>query len=179
MFVVREDSTLCGPDEVGELVHSGPTVALGYWNDPEATARVFRPHPLGTSATSDGQRVVFSGDLVRQDAQGYLYYVGRRDRVIKTLGYRVSPEEVANVLYASGEIVEAVMTSEPDELRGQRIVAFVVLGEGGSLERLKEYCESELPYYMQPARFEMRDALPRLPSGKHDVAAMQGTPSRP
>ena len=179
VFVVREDFTLCGPDEVGELVHSGPTVALGYWNDPEATARVFRPHPLRTSATSDGQRVVFSGDLVRQDAHGYLYYVGRRDRVIKTLGYRVSPEEVANVLYASGEIVEAVMTSERDELRGQRIVAFVVLAEGGSLERLKEYCESELPYYMQPARFELRDALPRLPSGKHDVAAMQGTPSRP
>ena len=140
---------------------------------------VAKPLPGQRAELPITELAVWSGDTVRKDEQGFLYYVGRRDRVIKTLGYRVSPEEVANVLYASGEIVEAVMTSEPDELRGQRIVAFVVLAEGGSLERLKEYCESELPYYMQPARFELRDALPRLPSGKHDVAAMQGTPSRP
>jgi amino acid adenylation domain-containing protein len=174
VFVLRDDLTLCSPGEVGELVHCGPTVTLGYWNDPDATARVFRPHPLRRGAPADDdRRVVFSGDLVRRDEQGYLYYVGRRDRVIKTLGYRVSPEEIANVLYASGEILEAVVTSEQDEVRGERIAAFVVLVEGGSLERLQEYCESELPYYMQPARFELRDALPRLPSGKHDLAAMQ------
>jgi amino acid adenylation domain-containing protein len=174
VLVLRDNLTLCGPGEVGELVHCGPTVALGYWNDPDATARVFRPHPVRRGAPSDDQRVVFSGDLVRQDKQGFLYYVGRRDRLIKTLGYRVSPEEITNVLYASGEILEAVVISERDELRGEGIAAFVVLVEGGSLERLKDFCESELPYYMQPARFELRDALPRLPSGKHDLAAMQG-----
>ncbi len=174
VLVLRDDRTPCGPGEVGELVHCGPTVTLGYWNDVEATARVFQPHPLRSRGPSEEERVVFSGDLVRRDAEGYLYFVGRRDRVIKTLGYRVSPEEIANVLYASGEIVEAIVASEPDELRGQRIVAFVVPAEGGSLERLKDFCASELPNYMQPARFEVRPALPRLPSGKHDVAAGRG-----
>lgn len=174
VLVLRDDLTPCGPGEVGELVHCGPTVTLGYWNDPEATARVFRAHPVRRSDATDGERVVFSGDLVRQDAEGYLYFVGRRDRLIKTLGYRVSPEEITNVLYASGEIVEAVVTAEQDELRGERIVACVVLAEGGSLERLRDFCGSELPSYMQPTRIEVREALPRLPSGKHDLAAVRG-----
>jgi amino acid adenylation domain-containing protein len=174
VLVLRDDLTPCGPGEVGELVHCGPTVTLGYWNDPEATARVFRPHPFRGAEVSDGERVVFSGDLVRRDATGCLYYVGRRDRQIKTLGYRVSPEEITNVLCTSGEVVEAVVTSEADDLRGERIVACVVLAGGGSLERLKEFCKSELPSYMQPARYELRETLPRLPSGKHDLAAVRG-----
>lgn len=173
VLVLRDNLTPCGPGEVGELVHCGPTVTLGYWSDPEATARVFRPHPLKDRA-SDDETVVFSGDLVRRDAEGYLYFVGRRDRLIKTLGYRVSPEEITTVLYASGEILEAVVAPERDELRGERVVAFVVLAEGGSLERVKDFCASELPPYMQPARYEVRDAIPRLPSGKHDVAAVLG-----
>jgi amino acid adenylation domain-containing protein len=176
VLVLREDLTLCAPGEVGELVHRGPTVTLGYWNDPEATARVFRAHPLRAAGAPDAERVVFSGDLVRQDAEGWLYFAGRRDRMIKTLGYRVSPDEIATVLYASGEVAECIITSEPDDARGERVVAFVVLAGGGSLERLKVYAGTELPRHMQPARFEVRDALPRLPSGKHDVAALRGDP---
>jgi acyl-coenzyme A synthetase/AMP-(fatty) acid ligase len=174
VLVLRDDLTPCGTDEVGELVHCGPTVTLGYWNDPDATARVFRPHPFRDGTASHRERVVFSGDLVRRDAAGYFYFVGRQDRQFKTLGYRVSPEEIANVLYSSGEVVEAVVTSEPDELRGERIVACVVLAGGGSLERLTMFCRSELPSYMQPARFEVRQALPQLPNGKHDLAALRG-----
>jgi len=154
------------------LVHRGSTVTLGYWNDPEETARVFRPHPLRPPGAPDSERVVFSGDLVRRDAEGWLYFVGRSQRMIKTLGYRVSPDEIATVLYASGEVAECVITSEPDEARGESIVAFVVLAGGGSLERLRMYVGVELPRHMQPARFELRDALPRLPSGKHDLAAL-------
>jgi len=176
VLVLRDDRTPCAPGEVGELVHRGPTVTLGYWNDAEATARVFRPHPLRPAGAPDAERVVFSGDLVRQDAEGWLYFVGRRDRMIKTLGYRVSPDEIGTALYASGELAECIITSEPDEARGERIVAFVVLAGGGSLERLKAYVGVELPRHMQPARFEVRDALPRLPSGKHDVAAVHGAP---
>ena len=176
VLVLREDLTPCAVGEVGELVHRGPTVTLGYWNDVEATARVFRPHPLRPAGAPDAERVVFSGDLVRQDADGWLYFVGRRDRMIKTLGYRVSPDEIATVLYASGEIAECIITTEPDEARGERIVAFVVLAGGGSLERLKAYGGTELPRHMQPARYELRETLPRLPSGKHDVAALRGAP---
>jgi amino acid adenylation domain-containing protein len=171
ILVLRDDLTPCAPGETGELVHRGPTVALGYWADPEATARVYRPDPLRPAGTPDSERVVFSGDLVRQDEDGFLYHLGRREKFIKTLGYRVSPDEVTSVLYASGEILEAVVTSEPDEQRGERIVAYVVLTAGGSLERLGTYSRTELPRYMQPTRFEVRTALPRLPSGKYDVEA--------
>lgn len=174
VLVLRDDLTPCAPGEVGELVHRGPTVTLGYWNDPVATARVFRPNPLRLAGVPDAERVVFSGDLVRRDADGWLYFVGRSQRMIKTLGYRVSPDEIATVAYASGEVAECIIASEPDDARGERIIAFVVLAGGGSLERLRLYIGVELPRHMQPARYEVRDALPRLPSGKHDVAALQG-----
>ena len=173
VLVLRDDLTPCEPGEVGELVHRGSTVTLGYWNDPEETARVFRPHPLRPAGAPDAERVVFSGDLVRRDADGWLYFVGRSQRMIKTLGYRVSPDEIATVLYASGEVAECIITAEPDEARGERIVAHVVLAGGGSLERLRRYAGTELPRHMQPARFDLRESLPRLPSGKHDVAALR------
>jgi amino acid adenylation domain-containing protein len=173
ILVLRGDDTPCDPGETGELVHRGPTVALGYWNDPEATARVYRPHPLRPAGTPDAERVVYSGDLVRRDADGFLYHLGRREKFIKTLGYRVSPDEVAAVLDASGEIVEAIVTSEPDDQRGERIVAYVVLKPDGSRQRLEAYGVAELPRYMQPARFELRASLPRLPSGKYDVEAVR------
>jgi amino acid adenylation domain-containing protein len=174
VLVLREDLTPCGAGEVGELVHRGPTVALGYWNDPGETARVFRPHPLRPTGAPDAERVVFSGDLVRRDADGWLYFVGRSQRMIKTLGYRVSPDEIATVLYASGETAECIITSEPDEVRGERIIAFVVLAGGGSLDRLRLYAGVELPRHMQPSRFEVRESLPRLPNGKHDIRALRG-----
>ena len=172
ILVVREDGTACGPGEVGELVHRGPTVALGYWNDPAATASVFRPNPLKPAGTPDAERVVFSGDLVRRDREGFLYFVGRRDRMIKTLGYRVSPDEVVDALHASGEIREAVVTTEPDELRGDLIVAHVVLDPAGALANLEAFCRAELPRYLQPARFEVHRQLPRTASGKYDPRSL-------
>jgi acyl-CoA synthetase (AMP-forming)/AMP-acid ligase II len=171
ILVLREDLTACSPGEIGQLVHRGPTVALGYWNDPEATDRVFRPNPLRPVGAPAGERVVFSGDLVYQDEEGDLFFVSRPDRMIKTLGYRVSPDEVVDVLYASGEIVEAVVAAEPDELRGSRIVAYVVLAEDGQIDRLEAFCAREMPRYMQPSRIEVRQALSRTASGKHDVRA--------
>ncbi|HYR97617.1 MAG TPA: hypothetical protein VEO58_01290 [Gemmatimonadales bacterium] len=90
-------------------MYRGPTVTLGHWNDPEPTARVFRADPL---RPSDAQRVVFSGDLVRRDDEGFLYFVGRRDRIIKTMGYRVGPDEILSVLYTSGEVADAMVVGE-------------------------------------------------------------------
>lgn len=172
ILVLRDDATPCEPGEVGELVHRGPTVALGYWNDAVSTARVFRPNPLRPPGTPDAERVVFSGDLVRRDAEGRLYHDGRRDQMIKTLGYRVSPDEVAAALYASGQIVEAVVTPETDPVRGERIVAHVVLTEHGSLSHLEAFCAAELPRYMQPCRITVRGEIPRTATGKHDVRAL-------
>jgi amino acid adenylation domain-containing protein len=171
VVVVDEELSRCDPETVGELIHRGPTVALGYWNDPDATARVFRPNPLRPEGSPDAERVVFSGDLVYADSEGDLIFVGRRDTMIKTLGHRVSPDEVADVLYASGQILEAIVSSEPDELRGSRIVAQVVLAEDGDPERLEAFYKAELPRYMQPSRVDMRPSLPRTSSGKFDVRA--------
>jgi amino acid adenylation domain-containing protein len=175
ILILHEDLTPCGPGEVGELVHRGPTVALGYWNDPEATAKVFRPHPLRPPGAPDVERVVFSGDLVHRGEDGWLYYVARRDGMIKTLGYRVSPDEVAEALYASGQVREGIVGAEPDSERGERIVAYVVLADGGSLELLEAFCHAELPRYMQPSRIEARPELPRTNSGKHDLNAARSS----
>jgi acyl-coenzyme A synthetase/AMP-(fatty) acid ligase len=114
---------------------------------------------------------VWSGDLVRRDEEGDLFFVGREDSLIKTLGYRVSPDEVAEVLYASGQVAEALVSSEPDRERGARIVAHVVLAPGASLGRLQEFAAQELPRYMQPSRVEVHDELARTTSGKHDALA--------
>ena len=173
IMVLREDGTACDVGEVGELVQRGATVSLGYWRNPEATERVFRPNPLRAEGAPDSERVVYSGDLVRYDENGLLYYVGRRDKMIKTLGFRVSPDEVAQALYASGQIREGVVGSEPDEQRGERIIAYVVLAQDGSLEQLRTFSKAELPRYMQPARFEVVDVIPRTSSGKHDVEALR------
>lgn len=173
VYVVGETGERCAPGEVGELVHGGPTVGVGYLNDPETTARVFRSNPFLAPGEAGPPRVVYSGDMVRCDEEGRLYYVGRRDRMFKTLGFRVSPDEIADVLYASGQVQEAVVLTEPDAQRGERIVAVVVLKEGGAVEPLRRFCGVELPRYMQPARFDVRDAIPRNASGKHDVLALK------
>jgi acyl-coenzyme A synthetase/AMP-(fatty) acid ligase len=171
ILVLDDDLARCPPGQTGQLVHRGPTVALGYWDDPEATARAFRPNPLRPEGTPDAERVVFSGDLVTQDEEGDLFFVGRTDAMIKTLGYRVSPDEITDVLYDSGQVVESVVTSEPDEVRGARLVAYVVLRRDGSLEHLEAFAAKELPRYMRLARIEVREKLPRTASGKHDPAA--------
>jgi acyl-CoA synthetase (AMP-forming)/AMP-acid ligase II len=174
ILVLDEEQRPVPDGSVGELVHRGPTIASGYWRDPETTARVFRPHPLRPAGAPPTERVVFSGDLVRRDSDGFLYFVGRRDRMIKSMGFRVGPDEVADALHASGEIRETVIDAEPDADRGERILAYVVLREGGSAQRLERFCRAELPAYAQPAEYVIRDQLPRLPSGKYDLDALRG-----
>ena len=173
IFVLRDDGTPCENDEVGELVQRGATVAAGYWNDPETTAKVYRPNPLRPAGAPDDERVVYSGDLVRRDAGGRLYYVGRRDRIIKTLGMRVSPDEISDVLYASGHVAEAIVGTEEDEARGTRIIAYVVLKHDSMLPAVEAFCRRELPRHMHPARYEVLTELPRTTSGKFDLRSVQ------
>jgi acyl-CoA synthetase (AMP-forming)/AMP-acid ligase II len=176
VLVLRDDGTPALTDEVGELIQCGPTVALGYWRDPDLTSQVFRLNPMADPEAEASERVVYTGDLVRRDAAGLLYFVGRRDRIIKTLGYRIGPDEIADVLHASGQVADVAIVGMPDAQWGQRIVAYVVLAAGGTIARLRKYAATELPRYMQPTQFEVLDALPRLPSGKHDVATLATTP---
>jgi acyl-CoA synthetase (AMP-forming)/AMP-acid ligase II len=173
ILMLREDGTPAMTDEVSELVQRGPTVALGYWNDPIATAAIFRANPCRVPGTPDVERVVYSGDLVRRDEAGRIYFVGRRDKLIETLGHRVSPDEVADALYASGEVTEAVVTAESDGMCGEQIVAVVNLAPGGSVARLRTFCKTELPRHMQPARYQVQEDLPHVASGNYDVTAIR------
>lgn len=167
--VLGPDGLPVPPGAVGELVMRGPTVTKGYWNDPQRTAQVFREVP---GWTAPGERAVFSGDLVREDADGFLHYIGRTDRIIKTMGHRVGPDEIVDVLCASGVVAEAVVLGEPDPVMGERIAAHLVLTSGGSLAAAKAFCARELPRFMRPARYVVHESLPLLPGGKHDLAAL-------
>lgn len=161
----KPDGTLCRPGEDGELVHAGPLVAKGYWNDPERTAVRFKPAPPGSRF---GGTAVWSGDRVRQDEQGLLYFVGREDSMIKTSGNRVSPTEVEEAAVASGLVTEAVALGIPDDRLGEAI-ALVVRGGGREADSdLRNYLRRELPNFMQPAHIVWRDELPRSPNGKLD-----------
>jgi acyl-CoA ligase (AMP-forming) (exosortase A-associated) len=160
----RADGTLCAPGEEGELVHAGPLVAQGYWNDPGRTAERFRPAP---PASRYGGRAVWSGDRVRQDEHGLFYFVGRDDSMIKTSGNRVSPTEVEEAAVASGAAVEAVALGYPDPRLGEAI-ALIVRGDREGEGTLRAYLKRELPNFMQPSVILWRETLPRGPNGKLD-----------
>jgi acyl-coenzyme A synthetase/AMP-(fatty) acid ligase len=172
IFVVRADGSECGPNEEGELVFRGPTMAAGYWDDPERTAQVFRPFRMCGMDETD-RRAVFSGDRVRRDSDGLLYFVARAERLIKTMGFRVGPDEVVDVLLASGRVREALVTAEPDAHRGERIVAHVVLESGANAREVLGYCRREMPSHMMPARVEVYETLPCLITGKYDVNGLR------
>ena len=125
ILVVRENGSLCGPGEEGELVHRGALVAMGYWNDPARTAERFKPVPGREGAICTEEIAVWSGDRVVKDEQGFLFFVGRNDEMIKTSGYRVSPTEIEEVVYSTGLVRDAVALGVDDARVGQRIVLAV------------------------------------------------------
>ncbi len=174
ILVLREDGGVCEPEEPGELVHRGALVSLGYWNDPEKTAERFRPLPacVRPAGLVLPEVAVYSGDTVRRDAEGFLYFIGRRDEMIKTSGYRVSPTEVEEVLYASGQIGECAVFGVEHPRFGQAIQVVVTPLTGETtvdVPTLQAYCRDHLPVYMQPAGVEVQTAaLPRNPNGKID-----------
>ncbi|MGH8501149.1 MAG: acyl-CoA ligase (AMP-forming), exosortase A system-associated [Gammaproteobacteria bacterium] len=170
IMVVREDGTPCAPGEPGELVHRGALVAMGYWNDPEKTAARFRPCPGRPRELVLPELAVWSGDTVMQDEEGYLYFVARRDEMIKTSGYRVSPTEVEEVLYDTGLAKEACAVGVPHPVLGQAIAVVAVAADEGTepSKALFEACKARLPTYMLPSHIEWRSALPRNPNGKID-----------
>jgi acyl-CoA ligase (AMP-forming) (exosortase A-associated) len=174
VLVVRPDGTPCEPEEEGELIHRGALVALGYWGDPERTAERFRPLPRETADWRLPERCVWSGDRVVSDADGFLYFVGRQDDMIKTSGYRVSPTEVEEVAYDTGLVRDAVALGLPDERLGHRLVLLVTpTAEGLDPASLRETMRRHLPTFMVPESIEVRDDLPRSPNGKFDRALLR------
>ena len=149
----------------GELVHAGPLVAQGYWQDPERTAERFKPAP---PESTYGGMAVWSGDRVRRDGEGLLYFIGREDGMIKTSGNRVSPTEVEEAAIASGLIYEAVALGYPDERLGEGIALIVRPDRRDQEEALRAFLKRQLPNFMQPGAIIWRDELPRSPNGKLD-----------
>lgn len=170
ILVVRPDGTPCAANEPGELVHRGALVSLGYWNDPAKTAERFRPLPNQDPALVLPEIAVWSGDTVRMDEEGFLYFVARRDEMIKTSGYRVSPTEVEEVVFATGLVADAAAVGVAHPKLGQAIVIVATPAPGATpdADRLLEACRKQLPLFMVPHRVEWRDALPRNPNGKYD-----------
>lgn len=164
----------CAPGQPGELVHRGPLVALGYWNDVERTAERFRLVVRPDEPWRTPERAVWSGDTVVADEDGFLFFVGRTDDMIKTSGYRVSPTEIEEAAYATGLVRDAVAFGVEDAVLGQRIV-MVVSPISGTLDvaELSTALRQSLPLYMVPTRIDVRHELPRSPNGKFDRALIK------
>jgi acyl-CoA synthetase (AMP-forming)/AMP-acid ligase II len=164
VFVVDENGNELPPGQVGELVIRGSNVMQGYWNAPEETAKKFKPGPWR------GETLLYSGDLFRRDAEGYLYFVARKDDMIKTKGERVSPKEIENVLCELEGVAEAAVIGVPDDILGQAIKAFIIKNKGTSLteKELLSHCLKNLESFMVPKYFEFRDSFPKSASGKID-----------
>jgi len=169
ILVVRPDGNVAGDDEPGELVHCGPLVAQGYWRDPVRTAERFKPAP---AASRYGGMAVWSGDTVRRDGEGLLYFVGRDDAMIKSAGNRISPTEIEEAAVAVDGVAEAVALGVKDERLGQ---AVLLLLRGTSPELKAEVevrLKTELPNFMQPREIVMLSEFPRTPNGKIDRVAL-------
>jgi acyl-CoA ligase (AMP-forming) (exosortase A-associated) len=169
ILVLRPDGSACDADEPGELVHRGPLVTLGYWNAPEKTAERFRPLPAGLADGLHPELAVWSGDIVRRDEEGFLYFVGRRDEMIKTSGYRISPTEIENVIMAAPGVREVAAFGVPAGDIGDAIYATVVPVDEESFDRaaVEAHCARALPNYMIP-RLIVTGELPRSANGKLD-----------
>lgn len=176
ILVLREDGSPCSPDEPGELVHRGALVGMGYWNDAEKTAERYKllasDAPVRPPGLQLPEYAVFSGDTVRMDAEGFFYFIGRRDEMMKTSGYRVSPSEVEEILYATQLVGECVAFGVDHPTLGHAIqVIATPAGATGALdvEALMAECRSRMPAYMVPTGIEVAiGPLPRNPNGKID-----------
>ena len=172
ILVLREDGSECAADEPGELVHRGALVGQGYWGDAEKTAERYKLLPGRAAGLQLPEFAVFSGDNVRRDAEGFLYFIGRRDEMIKTSGYRVSPTEVEEILYATKLVGECAAFGVEHPSLGQTIRVIATRADGAptlDAAALLAECRQRMPAYMVPAQIDIvAGPLPRNPNGKID-----------
>jgi acyl-CoA ligase (AMP-forming) (exosortase A-associated) len=166
--VINKNGKICETGEVGELIHGGACVTKGYWNNPELTARAFRPNPLLPAENQFLDRVVFSGDLVKKDREGFLYYVGRKDAMIKKEGYRVSPTEVEELLMGHQDVFEAVAYGIESETAKNEIGALVTAKHEIDIKELINFCRQNAPEYLVPDRILVMDEFAKTETGKID-----------
>jgi long-chain acyl-CoA synthetase len=162
LYLIDEDGLRLGPGEIGELVVRGAHVMKGYWEMPRETARALHPGPL------PNENVLHTGDLFRMDEEGYLYFVSRKDDIIKSRGEKVSPKEIEDVLHALDGVEEAAVIGVSDPVLGQAIKAIIVPRKGATLtqEEILSVCAARLEDFMVPKFVEFVDALPKTDVGK-------------
>ena len=180
ILVVNGDGQPCRPGELGILVHRGPTVSLGYWGKPELTRQFFRPHPF-IPADQGGETVCYSGDLVKMDEAGFIYFAARADGQIKSQGYRVSPAEIEEILMQGGELAQAAVIGLPAGEAGESIHAIVVpIGTCAvNSDEILRRCARQLPAYMVPKSIEVVETLPKTPNGKIDYKSLRAARMEP
>jgi acyl-CoA synthetase (AMP-forming)/AMP-acid ligase II len=168
VWIEDESGNVLGAGDIGELMIRGAHVMQGYWNDPEMTAARLRP------GRWPWERVLASGDLFRSDDEGYLYFVGRRDDLIKSGGEKVVPREIEDVLHSAPGVREAAVIGMPDRLLGQAVHAHVSPQPGVTLDgtALRIYCAEHLEDYKVPRNIVVHDQLPRTSNGKIDRHAL-------
>ncbi len=168
-FVVDENGKEVAPGEVGELIIRGSNVMRGYWNAPELTAKAYRP------GWFPGEKFLYSGDYFKTDEEGFLYFLGRKDDMIKTKGERVSPKEIENVLCDLKGVSEAAVIGVPDEVLGQAVKAFIVRNSDGSITEkdVLKHCSRNLEPFMMPKYIVFLDSLPKSAHGKIDKSALK------
>lgn len=166
--VINEQGQECAPFEPGELVHQGALVAQGYWNDAKRTQERFKPAPNALAQVPSTRMAVWSGDIVEKDEQGFLYFIGRKDDMIKTSGYRVSPAEVEQQLFNMPCIEEAIVFGIPHPILGQAIAAVVKTAAQLTVADIQYYCRQHMANYMVPTVVEFSENLPRNGNGKFD-----------
>ena len=169
VYIVNDKGEKAGPGIVGELVVRGSNVMRGYWKSPDDTDRVLK------EGLYPGEKVLYTGDLFRMDEEGYLYFVARKDDLIKTRGERVSPREVENVLYEIKGVTEAAVIGVPDEILGSAIKAFIVLNSDDNLQEkdIIKYCQDNLESFMVPKYVVFVDAFAKTSSGKIDKKVLK------
>ena len=171
ILVVRPDGSLTDDGEPGELVHCGPLVAQGYWRDAARTAERFRAAP---PASRYGGTAVWSGDTVRRDAEGLLYFVGRDDAMIKSAGNRISPTEIEEAALAVEGVAEAVALGVRDERLGQAVLLLIRTSDPAIVAAVEARLKADLPNFMQPRQTIALARFPRNPNGKIDRVALTG-----
>jgi len=175
VMILDEDDQPVKPGQIGELVHRGVLVSQGYWNDPELTAQRFRRNPLQHKDIPIPETVVYSGDYVKSDEDGFLYFIGRKDEMIKCAGNRISPTEVEEIIHGSGIVSDVVAFGIPHEIYDQVVIAVVSPLQDVEVDarELMKYCRNTMPPYMVPEKIEIWERLPCNQNGKLDRAAIK------
>jgi long-chain acyl-CoA synthetase len=163
-WIVGDDGQRLQPDQIGELVVRGGHVRCGYWNNAKASAQRFRP------GLFPGELVCFTGDMFRMDTEGYFYFVGRNDEIIKSGAKKIALKEIENILYSLPGVLEAAAVGISDPILGQVIKVFVVLDEKAravlTVQDISSYCHQKLEVFKVPRQIEIKESLPKTPSGK-------------